>query len=146
MMRIHFSPVLDRRLPVALVGTAALIVLALSTSHVPAAQAADASTPVLLGTTDQFAVLAGAGITNVGTTSIDGDIGSHPTPSLTIPGVTLEGDSANRADGEVTQVAKEDLITAYLDAEGSSRPVEDPPSSAGGRWWLVSMATTLNWV
>ncbi len=46
---------------------------------------AQAATPatVGLGTADQFAVLAGSGITNTGASTISGDVGSSPTPTET---------------------------------------------------------------
>jgi hypothetical protein len=78
------------------------------------AEAADADTPVKLGTTEQFAVLAGAGITNTNTTTIEGDIGSFPTTDMTITGVTLDG--TNQGGNDVTEGAKDDLVTAYNEA------------------------------
>ncbi len=50
--------------------------LALATS------ALGAATPVPLATTDSFSVLAGAGISNTGPTTVMGDIGSFPTTSI----------------------------------------------------------------
>lgn len=72
---------------------------------------------VNLGTTSGFAVLAGSGITNTGATTINGDIGTFPTTSITGLGtVTLNG--VNHGGDSVTQQAKTDLITAYNDAAG----------------------------
>ena len=68
----------------------------------------------LFGRADNFAVLAGSGITNTGTTGITGDIGSYPTYSA--PGVTLTG-TDHGADA-VTQAAKTDLDIAYGAAVG----------------------------
>ncbi len=116
-------------MPRAAAGSAVLIALALSTAQISSAQAADAGTPVPLGTTEQFAVLAGAGITNTGATTIQGDLGSSPTPALVLPGVQLDG--TNQAGNGVTQQAKQDLVDAYVDAENSSRPAEDPTELAG---------------
>ena len=79
---------------------------------------AQAATSVGLGTADSFAVLAGAGITNTGSTTITGDIGSHPTTSIGMTGVTLHG--TNHGGDSVTQGAKNDLTTAYNNAAGQS--------------------------
>jgi len=77
-----------------------------------------------LGTATSFAVLAGAGITNTGPTTINGDVGTHPTTSQTGFGsVTING--TNHAGDAVTQGAKTDLITAYntAAAAGPTIPV-----------------------
>jgi hypothetical protein len=86
-------------------------------------------TPVLLGTADAFAVLAGSGITNTGASTIVGDVGSSPTSSETgfaaCPAadcVALTG--ANHADPDpndtVTQGAKAALTSAYNGAAGQT--------------------------
>ncbi len=85
-----------------------------------AAQTASAAGPptVGLGTATSFAVLAGAGITNTGPTTINGDVGTYPTTTETGFGsVTITG--TNHAGDAVTQGAKTDLVTAYNTAAGS---------------------------
>ena len=85
---------------------------------------ASAATPVGLGTATSFGVLAGAGITNTGATTIVGDAGTFPTLAETgfygpAPDfVTFLGGGVDHAGDEVTQLAKSDLVTAYLDAAG----------------------------
>lgn len=73
-----------------------------------------------LGTTSDFAVLAGAGITVAGavnSTMITGHIGTFPTPAITgLGNVVLDG--VNHAGDGVTQLAKNDLVSAYTDAAG----------------------------
>jgi hypothetical protein len=79
-------------------------------------------TMVDLGSAWSFAVLAGAGITVAGpinSTTITGDIGSYPTPSITgLGNVVLNG--ANHAGDGVTENAKgiNGLLAAYNDAAG----------------------------
>jgi hypothetical protein len=81
--------------------------------------------PVLLRTAGDYAVLAGSGMTNTGTSTIAGDVGSSPTHSQTgftpCPAadcVQLTGTNHDVADPNdaQTQQAKSDLITAYDDA------------------------------
>lgn len=71
-----------------------------------------------LGTAGDFAVLAGSGITIAGpvnSTLITGDIGSHPTPSITgLENLVLNG--TNHGGNSVTEQAKVDLGIAYTDA------------------------------
>lgn len=86
-------------------------ILALSAPGAVEAQSVD------LGVADGFAVLAGSGITNEGSTTITGDIGTFPTTSITDNGaITLLG--VNHGGDAVTQQAKADLVTAYNTAAG----------------------------
>jgi LPXTG-motif cell wall-anchored protein len=97
---------------------AALLGTLVMTSSAGAAQA-----PVGLGTATSFGVLAGSGITNTGATTITGDIGTFPTPTITGLGtIVLVPPSVNHADDAVTQGAKDDLQTAFDDA-GSRLPI-----------------------
>ena len=78
---------------------------------------AAAATTVPLATAESFAVLAGAGITNTGPTTVSGDIGTFPT--TTISGARLDDvNGTNHAGDAVTQQAKNDLVTAYNNAAG----------------------------
>jgi hypothetical protein len=92
--------------------------------------ASAAATAVPLGTADSFAVLAGAGITNTGPTTVTGDLGTFPTTSMTgIASITVNG--ANHAGDSVTQGAKTDLITAYNTAAGEG-PINPIAADLGG--------------
>lgn len=87
-------------------------------------------TTVGLGTASSFAVLAGAGITNTGPTTITGDVGTFPTTTETGFGsIILSG--TNHMGDAVTQGAKDDLVTAYNDAAGRT-PVITIPTELGG--------------
>lgn len=92
---------------------------------------AGAATPsVDLGTADNFAVLAGSGITNTGPTTITGDVGTFPTQTQTGFGsLTLNG--TDHAGDAVTQQAKDDLVTAYDDAAGRGPTTEIATDLAG---------------
>src|SRR5665213_2036058 len=86
--------------------------------------ASAAATSVGLGTANSFAVLAGAGITNTGPTTVTGDLGTFPTTTESgIASVTVNG--TNHAGDAVTQGAKNDLVTAYNTAagEGPTNPI-----------------------
>jgi signal peptidase I len=83
---------------------------------------------------DSFAILAGSGITNTGPTTISGDIGSFPTPSITgLGSMTIAG--TNHGGDTVTQGAKTDLMTAYNTAVGKS-PTGTAPGDLGGYTFL----------
>jgi hypothetical protein len=93
------------------------------------AQAAATSVP--LGTAESFVVLAGAGITNTGATTLDGDIGTYPTQSITgTATMTITG--TNHAGDAVTQGAKTDLVTAYGVAAGQG-PTSPISADLGGQ-------------
>jgi len=79
-----------------------------------------AAIPVMvnLGSARDFAVLASAGITVTGPTTITGDIGTYPTPAITgLGNVTLSGADRTGNAGDML-TAKNDLVTAYNDAAG----------------------------
>ncbi|HEY4976786.1 MAG TPA: ice-binding family protein [Gaiellaceae bacterium] len=114
-----------RRARVGAVSVTTLVALfsaGLLIALVSGAQAAATSVP--LGTADSFVVLAGAGVTNTGATTLNGDIGAFPTTSITGSG-TLTITGANHAGDAVTEGAKTDLVTAYNTAvgEGPTSPI-----------------------
>ncbi|HVM15369.1 MAG TPA: ice-binding family protein, partial [Egibacteraceae bacterium] len=76
-----------------------------------------ASHPVDLGTADSFAVLAGSTITNIGTTTIIGDIGLHPGTDVTGYDTVIHTGELY-VDDPVAEQAQADLTTAYNDAAG----------------------------
>jgi hypothetical protein len=127
MSRIHHDRVLLRTVCAAALVAASLVIGASVASG-------GAEAPVGLGAADNFAVLAGAGITNTGSTTITGDVGTHPTTTETGfgPGadsVTLTG--TNHGGDAVTQQAKADLVTAYVDAASRPGATEIPTDLAG---------------
>lgn len=70
-----------------------------------------------LQTAEAFAVLADESITNIGSTTITGDVGIHDGSSVSGFGsVTLNGD-LHQTDA-VAEQAQVDLVTAYNDAAG----------------------------
>lgn len=68
-------------------------------------------------------MLAGAGVTNTGPTTLNGDLGTFPTTSVTGTS-TLTQTGTNHAGDAVTQGAKNDLVTAY-----DSAAAQGPPSA-----------------
>ncbi len=105
--------VFGRRAPGAAVAIAAAAVVLL----VGVVGSAQAATAVGLGTAGSFVVLAGSGVTNTGPTTLNGDIGTFPTDTITGPGLlTVTG--TNHAGDAVTQLAKDDLTNAYNVAAG----------------------------
>jgi len=81
------------------------------------ASAQAASAPVPLGSAASFVVLAGAGVTNTGPTTLNGDIGTFPTLTITGTGSMTVTGTDHHGDA-VTQQAKTDLVTAYKAAAG----------------------------
>jgi hypothetical protein len=71
-----------------------------------------AKTPIPLGAAGSFGVLAGSAITNTGLTTLNGDIGSYPTPTITGT-ATMVVNGTNHGGDAVTQLAKTHLATAY---------------------------------
>jgi type VI secretion system secreted protein VgrG len=93
--------------------------------------AAAAAGAVPLGTATSFAVLAGAGITNTGPTTVTGDLGTYPTTTMTgTASITISG--TNHAGDSVTQGAKTDLVTAYNTAAGEG-PTSPIAADLGGQ-------------
>ena len=92
---------------------AAATLAAFSLVVVAAGTAQAVAVPVPLGSANSFAVLAYAGVTNTGPTTIWGDIGSFPTTSID-GGITPLG--TNHAGDLVTQAAKLSLDAAVLNA------------------------------
>ncbi len=88
---------------------------------VPSAAHAAIGTPVPLGDGATFAVLAGAGVTNTGATTLGGDVGSFPTAGTTGLGTITLVDGVDHGGDTVTQQAKTDLVTAY-DAASAQSP------------------------
>ena len=108
----------------------ALMIVTLVVMAVPASPVAAQQAPIGLGTADNFAVLAGQGVTNTGPTTINGDLGTWPNPSVTGPGLTVNG-SIHAADA-VAQQAQADTAIAY-DNAASRTPVSTVATELGGQ-------------
>src|SRR3984893_9434585 len=101
-----------------------LLVLASLLALTLARASGAAATAVPLGTAGSFAVLAGAGITNTGPTTVNGDVGTYPTITMIgTSSMTING--TNHASDGVTQQAQSDLVTAYNNAaaQGPTNPI-----------------------
>jgi hypothetical protein len=107
---------------------AAIVVLA---GVLVVAAFAGTGTPVGLGTSSSFVVLAGSGVTNTGPTTLNGDIGTYPTITETgTASLTVNG--TNHAGDGVAQQAKNDLVTAYNTAAGEG-PTSPVSADLGGQ-------------
>ncbi|WP_256933442.1 ice-binding family protein [Rhodococcus sp. MH15] len=107
-------------------GIATISVFSVGILVLPAGTAGAEATAVGLGTAEPFAVLAGAGITNTGPTTLGGDIGTYPTPTITgVSDLTIAG--TNHGGDAVSQGAKPDVLTAYntLAGQGPTQPTGD---------------------
>ena len=94
------------------------LAIVLAGAHVPGRVMAAAAPD--LGDAGQFAVLAYAGVTNTGSTVIDGHVGVYPLTSITgfPPGVLLNG-TIHVADG-LAQAGQADLAVAYANLAGQA--------------------------
>lgn len=92
---------------------------------VPLSLCLRAQTPVVLGTSANFAVLGGSTVTNTGPTVVNGNLGVSPGTAVTGfgPGIVIGG--TIHAGDAVANQAQTDLTTAYNDAAG--RPCPGPP-------------------
>ena len=94
---------------------------------------AAAPSPLLLGTAQDFAVLAGQTVTNLGPSLIDSSVGVHPGSSVTgFPPGLLTGGTIHRADAIALQ-AKSDLTVAYLDLESRACTTPLSGQDLGGK-------------
>lgn len=99
-----------------------------------------AATAVSLGAADSFVVLAGSGITNTGPTTLNGDMGTYPTTTITGSSlITITG--TNHGGDAVTQSAKTDLVTAYNAAAGQT-PESTISGDLGGQTFVSGVYTS----
>ena len=92
-----------------------------------------AATTVNLGTATSFAVLAGAGVTNTGSSTVSGDLGTYPTASVTgFPPGVVESPYTTFAADSVALGAQTDLTTAYNRAAGESPTSTSEPADLTG--------------
>ncbi|MDP1795154.1 MAG: ice-binding family protein [Acidimicrobiales bacterium] len=115
-------------------GAAALLVaVAVAAGTLLFSNVAGAATQVGLGTADSFAVLAGAGVTNTGSSVISGNLGTCPTPAVTgfPPGIVQNG--TIHANDALACSAQSDLVTAYNNAAGQAANTSyGGPTNLGG--------------
>ena len=93
----------------------------------------DVATAVDLGSAGDFAVLAGAGVTSAGASTVTGDLGTAPTASVTGFGDGTSGTvngTIHQADSTAFQ-AKADLVTAY-DETVAQVPAASVATTLGG--------------
>ena len=76
--------------------------------------------PINLGTASTFGLLGGTGVTNTGSSVINGDVGSSPTPTIIgfPPGIVIG--TLYTTSNAVTAQAQSDLTTAYNAAAGAT--------------------------
>ena len=121
------TPTPRRRMVAAATGLVAVSTIGLLAGSTGTAQAASA---VPLGAAQSFAVLAGAGITNTGATTVSGDIGSFATTSID-GGITLSAGADHGGDAD-TQAAKTALSGALVAAAGAGPRTPVAGGTLGG--------------
>jgi hypothetical protein len=97
----------------------AVVTVATLTLLVTHALPATAATAVPLGSASSFAVLAGAGVSNTGPTTLNGDIGTFPTTTITNTG-SLSITGTNQGGDSVSQAAQTSLTGALTAASTAS--------------------------
>lgn len=98
----------------------------------PATVFAAGGDPIDFGSAESFAVLAHSTITNIGDTTIEGDVGLYSGTSITgFETVTLVGGTIHLTD-PTAQQAKVDLLVAYNEAAGRTT-TEVLSADLGGR-------------
>ncbi len=85
-----------------------------------------------LGTAGNYSVLAGAGVTNVGNSTMHQDLGTWPTPAITSfpPGLVLAPGVTNNAGAAQGQL---DLTQAYDNAHNRGTLTGTTPADLSGR-------------
>jgi hypothetical protein len=125
------SRVRSPRRRVASLGVAAgaLVVVGVAWSGASPAYAAD---PILLGTADSFAVLAGSAVTNTGASVVSGDLGVSPGTAVSgfPPGLVNNG--TQHVSDAVALQAQNDLTTAYLQAASAPTDTDLTGTDLGG--------------
>jgi len=122
------APTRVRRLGIASTSVVAISAVGLLATLTGTAQAA---TAVPLGAAQSFAVLAGAGITNTGATTVTGDIGSFATATID-GGITQPPGSTDHGGDSVTQDAKTALTNALTIAAGATPRTPVVAGTLGG--------------
>jgi hypothetical protein len=112
-------------------GTALLALFTIGVLLTGVGGAIAAPTGVPLKAAGSFAVLAGSGVTNAGTTTVNGDLGTYPTTSIADNGVLIVT-GTNHGGDDVTAQAKTDLINAYDVAAGEG-PTSPISADLGGQ-------------
>lgn len=131
LMKLHIPRTTQRRILSGGLASALATAVAAAMVAVTSTQALAIATPVPLGTTASYSVLAGQGVTNTGNSVLDHDLGTHPNPAITgfPPGLVLG--AVHPADAAAAQ-AKSDLIVAYNNAAGQlTGQAPDFPLAAG---------------
>jgi len=146
---IRVSVNLTKRVRALLMGAA--LVLCLTTANYAAAQGGPAT--VFLGSAGTFAVLAYAGVTNTGPSTVTGDLGTYPILSCTGLPTPCTGNGPGQVNGTIdagdviAQHAQASLLIAYNDAKGrTTAPINVDAADLGGRTLapgLYKSATTL---
>jgi subtilisin family serine protease len=89
-------------------------------------------TPVHLGTTADYAVLAGSTITSTGPTTVSGNLGLSPGTSVTGFGPGLMRSGVQNIANPAAVQAKADLVAAYDDSAGQTPATPVAASTLGG--------------